>query len=60
MQDSPIAEWRVCVDCDADFPVHEGEIVYFSQRDLKTPRRCKDCRLARRLLRDVETPRNAY
>ncbi len=37
-----------CVDCDREFIWSIGEQEYFSNRQLSPPKRCRDCRLARR------------
>jgi hypothetical protein len=55
-----IHERRMCVDCDNGFEITESEVAFYSSRDLKLPRRCADCRRARRLLRDEATTGNAY
>lgn len=37
-----------CIDCKNDFQFTEGEAQFYADRRLKKPRRCKDCRKARK------------
>lgn len=37
-----------CIDCKKDFQFTEGEARFFQDRGLKRPRRCKECRTARK------------
>lgn len=39
----------VCLECGEDFIFTEGEQQFFGARHLTEPRRCRACRLARRL-----------
>jgi len=36
------------VDCGDTFSVTEGEAAWYVERNLNLPRRCRDCRLAKR------------
>jgi CxxC-x17-CxxC domain-containing protein len=48
-------ETLACADCGADFPFTAGEAVYYSERGFSKPRRCHDCRAARRA-QDPDAP----
>ena len=39
---------KVCVDCEAEFVVTAGEQDFFASKDLSLPKRCKDCRAAKK------------
>ncbi|APR82896.1 Hypothetical protein A7982_08245 [Minicystis rosea] len=41
-------EHIVCADCGADFLFSAGEAAVFQERGLAAPKRCKDCRRARK------------
>jgi hypothetical protein len=43
-----VVEGRVCVDCGEAFVLTEGEIAFFARRGLMVPKRCEDCRAARK------------
>ncbi|MGE3273846.1 MAG: zinc-ribbon domain containing protein [Vicinamibacterales bacterium] len=43
----------VCRDCGRVFEVQRGEYDYFAQAGLHQPRRCRDCRRARREAADA-------
>ena len=38
----------VCVECNNDFELNEGEKNFYIQRDLDLPKRCKPCRVSRK------------
>jgi len=38
-----------CVDCGQDFVFTAGEQGFFTSKRLSTPKRCHDCRIARRV-----------
>lgn len=42
-------ERRVCQDCGAEFYLEESQIAWFVQRGMQPPRRCVECRRARRV-----------
>ena len=35
---------RTCVQCGKDFYISQNEIKYFKSKNLRLPKRCKDCR----------------
>jgi len=38
----------VCIECNNDFELNEGEKNFYIQRDLDLPKRCKPCRVSRK------------
>lgn len=38
----------ICSDCQAPFTFTEGEQEFFADKGLKPPRRCKECRAAKK------------
>jgi len=55
-----VSEEKTCIDCDSPFTITQGEVNYFIQHQLVTPKRCKPCRTARKanpLIRASEAPR---
>lgn len=48
---------RICRDCNAPFFLSENEALFFAQRGLDSPKRCKACRLKRRAERQQEQTR---
>ncbi len=48
---------KICKDCKTEFTVTEGEALYFGQRGLELPKRCKQCRAARRAERERDEQR---
>ena len=40
---------RVCADCGEKYQLSAGDVEFYSRRGLFLPRRCRDCRTARRL-----------
>lgn len=47
------ANRRTCADCGAWFRLGETEREFYLRRGLQEPRRCKDCRRARRIVREA-------
>ncbi|HZS08600.1 MAG TPA: zinc-ribbon domain containing protein [Blastocatellia bacterium] len=41
-----------CADCRRSFTVTEGEQEFFQSRGMSEPKRCKECRQARKAERD--------
>lgn len=41
-----------CVDCDMAFTFSAGEQQYYREKELNTPKRCKNCRDARKRERE--------
>jgi hypothetical protein len=41
-------EVRECKDCGADFELTDREKEFFDKNELEYPKRCKDCREARK------------
>lgn len=41
-----------CIDCGNDFTFLEKEQSFFAQKGLSQPKRCKDCRVKKRMQRD--------
>ncbi|MEO7190065.1 MAG: zinc-ribbon domain containing protein [Vicinamibacterales bacterium] len=48
-----VLEQRLCLDCTTPFTVTEGEAAFFEAKQLSLPRRCPDCRRARRAERAI-------
>jgi hypothetical protein len=44
-----VVEGRTCADCGEPFTITAGETSYYARRGLVLPKRCPDCRAARRL-----------
>ena len=38
----------VCIECNHNFELNEGEKDFYVQRDLDLPKRCKPCRVSRK------------
>jgi len=38
----------VCIECNTDFELNEGEKNFYVQRGLDLPKRCKPCRVSRK------------
>ena len=43
-----VVEIRGCVDCGENFTITAGEALFFERRGLLPPKRCEDCRAARK------------
>lgn len=43
-----------CVDCRAKFLFSAGEQKFFTERQFTAPRRCKECRQARKQAKEAE------
>lgn len=41
----------VCVDCNAEFTFTEGEQNFYAGKQLANPKRCKNCRIAKKVRR---------
>ena len=57
-----VPEEKECIDCDNFFTITQGEVNYFIQHGLVTPKRCKPCRVARKTnppIRTSETHRTS-
>jgi hypothetical protein len=56
-----VCESRLCVDCLELFPFTRGEATFYDMRGLQPPKRCPECRQARRLEREagLRGPRDA-
>ncbi len=39
----------VCVDCKKNFIIEQGEVLFYESKGLKLPKRCPECRKARKL-----------
>jgi len=50
MGSDKLAETRTCLSCGGTFDLTVGEVAWFADRGLATPRRCKLCREYRRRL----------
>lgn len=37
-----------CIDCSRDFQYTEGEQTFFAEKNLAPPKRCKECRAAKK------------
>jgi hypothetical protein len=46
------ATWIRCMDCQREFEFSASEAAFYQARNFDPPKRCKDCRYARRLVRD--------
>lgn len=44
-----MSERRLCRDCGTEFFVDDGQIAWFVQQGLAIPKRCPECRRAKRL-----------
>ncbi len=42
-----------CVECGEDFEFAEGEQAFYKKKDLSEPKRCKECRAAKRANREA-------
>jgi hypothetical protein len=45
-----VVEIRACVDCGEPFTITAGQQGFFDRRGLLLPKRCEDCRAARKRL----------
>ena len=52
-----VSEEKECVECDKSFTITQGEVNYFIQHGLVTPKRCKPCRVARKATKAVTPTR---
>jgi hypothetical protein len=43
-----LGEKRECADCGVRFVIDRNEASWFAARDMPVPKRCRDCRRARR------------
>jgi hypothetical protein len=43
-----VVEGRTCADCGEPFTITAGETSYYARRGLVLPKRCPDCRAARK------------
>ena len=44
---------QICADCGEKYELSAGDVEFYSRRGLFLPRRCRDCRTARRLVREA-------
>lgn len=51
-----VVEQKECIDCGDFFNITQGEVNYFVQHELVSPKRCKPCRAIRRATNTLPTP----